>query len=91
MTALTLASKLSSSSPKLNSIGAEIALDLEILNISDVFTAHTPGSLLTCADYLSRVHEPNVNAEMPVELTSAKRKEVAVRSESFYRVWTISN
>ena len=91
VTALTLASKLSSSSSKLNSIGAEISLDLEILNISDVFASHTPGKLLVCADYLSRVHEPNVNVEMPSELSSAKRKEVPLRAESFYRVWSISS
>ena len=45
--ALTLASKLASSAPLLNALGAEISLELEMLEIAEVFTAHTPGKLLT--------------------------------------------
>ena len=92
VTALTLALKLSSSSAKLNSLGAEIALELEIMDISDVVAAHSPGKLLVVADYLSRLHEPGADvAAVPPELTSAKRRTVQVRDASFFRVWSISS
>ena len=87
---LTLAGKLASSAPKLNAIGAEIALELEVLNIAEVFTAHTPGKLLILADYLSRLHMPGVVDSMPLELSTAKRRVAPVRDGKFYRVWSIA-
>ena len=88
--ALTLASKLASSAPLLNALGAEISLELEILEIDEVFTAHTPGKLLTLADFLSRMHAPGGTAALPAELSSAKRRTPPIRDEAFYRVWSIS-
>ena len=88
---LTLATKLSSSSPRLNALGAEIALQLELLGISEIFVQHTPGKLLGCADYLSRIFSPNPETVPPASLSSAKRREVPSRNESFYRVWAIAS
>ena len=88
--ALTLASKLASSAPLLNALGAEISLELEILEVEEVFTAHTPGKLLTIADFLSRMHAPGGSSELPSELSSSKRRTPADRCEAFYRVWSIS-
>ena len=89
--ALTLARKLSSSSSRLNAIGAEISLELELFQIADVFVQHTPGKLLTCADWLSRVFSPSAEATPPPELASAKQRQVPVRDESFYKVWSIAS
>ena len=58
MVALSLATKLASSSAPLNAIGAEIALQLELHDIKEAFTAHTPGKLLVMADALSRMFSP---------------------------------
>ena len=88
--ALTLASKLASSAPLLNALGAEISLELEILEIAEVFTAHTPGKLLTLADFLSRLHAPGSSSTLPTELSTAKRRSPSARDEAFYRVWSIS-
>ena len=88
--ALTLATKLASSSRLLNAIGAEIALELEVLDISEVFGSHSPGKLLVIADHLSRIHMPGHSGDLPAELASAKRREAPMRDGSFYRVWTAS-
>ena len=62
-----------------------------MLNIAEVFTAHTPGKLLVLADFLSRLHMPGVAEEMPSELSTAKRRVAPTRDDScFYRVWSIS-
>lgn len=51
--ALSVAVKLASSSPMLNSIGAELALELELADITETITAHIPGKLNVTADWLS--------------------------------------
>ena len=89
--ALTLATKLASTSPRLNALGAEISLQLEMLEIEEVYGQHTPGRLLVLADWLSRVHEPSGNAlSPPPQLASAKRRQSPVRDDGFFRVWSIA-
>ena len=87
---LTLATKLASSSKFLNAIGAEVALELEILDISEAFSAHSPGKLLVLADHLSRMHMPGHSGDLPKELASAKRREAPIRDDFFFRVWAAS-
>ena len=91
MVALTLANKLASSSAILNAIGAEISLALEILDIAEVFTQHTPGRLLDIADALSRLFAPGGDGELPAALSGAKRREAPIRDDSFFRVWCINS
>ena len=89
---LRLSMKLSSPSPLLNAIGAEIALQLEIFNIDEVVSQHTPGRLLVLADYLSRMHVPGKPAEeLPAELKGAKQRRPPARDDSFYKVWCVSS
>ena len=64
---LAMASKLSSKSPQLNRIGAEIALMFELWQIEEAITTHTPGRLLVLADYLSRLHAPGDAGTPPAE------------------------
>ena len=90
MVALSLATRLASPSATLNAIGAEIALDLELLNIDEVFTTHTPGRLLNIADDLSRVSAPSSSGELPVAVSKAKARTPMPRSDDFYKVWCIT-
>ena len=90
LTTNTLATKLASPSPVLNSIGAEIALDLELLSISDAMVAHTPGKLLIVADALSRLYSPAGDGTLPSSLAGAKERTPKVRDDAFFKVWTIS-
>ena len=55
--ALAMASKLSSPSPVLNWIGAELALKLELMGIPKLVGHHLPGRLNVDADWLSRPHD----------------------------------
>ena len=88
--ALTLARKLASSSPLLNGIGAEIALELETHDICEVITTHTPGKLLVLADYLSRDGLRLKSTSHPGPLRSAKRRKVPVRDDNYYKVWKVA-
>ena len=91
VTALRLVTKLASPSARMNAIGAEIALELEALQIEEVFAQHSPGKLLVIADWLSRIYSPDGRSEVPEELKTSKRKEVPVRDSSFYKVWSIAS
>ncbi len=57
--ALAVARKLSSCSPVLNYVGAEMGLLLDHIQCSRVQMAHLPGKLNIEADWLSRGHERN--------------------------------
>ena len=64
--ALAMASKLSSSSPTINWVGAELALRLELLGIRQIRGHHLPGTFNKVPDWLSRPHERE--PEIPPEL-----------------------
>ncbi|CAK0845264.1 unnamed protein product [Prorocentrum cordatum] len=70
--ALALAGKLSSSSPVMNFIGAELALELESLDVRDVQPTHIPGHWNVAADWVSRRSAPRSAATVPAELVGAK-------------------
>ena len=65
MAALRLAIKLSSKSPLLNGIGAEIALSLEPYNLEELVAEHVPGKLNVRADTLSRLWAPGGTGTIP--------------------------
>ena len=88
---LALTTKLASPSPILNALGAEIALDLELLDIDNQFVTHTPGKLLVIADALSRLFAPGGDSQIPKELESAKRRPIKARDDAFFRVWSVCN
>ena len=90
MVSLQLATKLSSPSPLLNALGAELALQLEVFDIQEVYTQHTPGRLLVLADFLSRLHAPGADPSLPAELKGAKERKAPPRNAEFYKVWCIS-
>ena len=68
--ALAMAAKLSSRSPVVNWVGAELALRLELLQVRKLIGHHLPGAFNTTADWLSRPHERA--AEVPNELKGVK-------------------
>ena len=68
--ALAMAAKLSSSSPVLNWIGAELALKLEVLCVPKLVAHHLPGQLNVEADWLSRSHDRP--KEVPAKLQKIK-------------------
>lgn len=68
--ALAMAAKLSSPSPTINWIGAELALRLEVLGIPKLVGHHVPGQLNQEADWLSRPHDRP--AEVPARLKGIK-------------------
>ena len=88
---LQLATKLSSPSPLLNALGAELALQLETFDIHEVYTQHTPGRLLVLADYLSRLYAPGADKTLPADLSGAKERKAPVRNSNFYKVWCVSH
>ena len=90
MVGLTLARKLASSSPLLNGVGAEISLELEKHEISEVITTHTPGKLLILADYLSREGLRASAAALPGQLRSARKRSAPVRDDGYYKVWKVA-
>jgi hypothetical protein len=83
--ALAMTSKLASSSPSINFLGAELALELEALETGKVFTLHVPGKLNTLADWLSRPNERKGKSK-PEGLDGVKVKVVKPRSESYYKL-----
>ena len=90
VTSLSLAAKLSSKSASLNAIGAEISLMLELWQVDEIWTTHTPGRLLVLADWLSRLHAPGDPGDPPVELRHAKERTPPIRDSSFYKVWIVA-
>ncbi|CAK0852125.1 unnamed protein product, partial [Prorocentrum cordatum] len=69
--ALAPARKLSSSSPVMNFVGAELALELESLDIRDLCLTHIPGDWNRTADWLSRMSAPGRLPETPAALAGA--------------------
>lgn len=57
MVALAMAKKLSSPSPVINWIGAELAIRCDKHRVKRIVTQHIPGNWNVEADWLSRPHE----------------------------------
>ena len=75
--ALALARKLSSSSPTLNWVGAEMALQAELLSLQEFVLHHIPGKLNVAADWLSR---PSMTSDLPAELKDVNIKILAEKT-----------
>ena len=74
------AQRLSSPSPAMNFLGAEIALMLEREDCAELVVSHVPGKLNQCADYLSRLMMPlKDQPARPGSLGESKIKEVLRR------------
>ena len=62
---------------------AEVALELESLNLNHIIPQHVPGLLNVLADKLSRPHaEP-----IPSELSQCVACRCPKRTQAFYRTW----
>jgi hypothetical protein len=85
--ALAVALKMSSPTPNLNGLGAEIALLLEKHGVDELVLAHIPGRLNVHADVLSRLYAPDSTGDPPAALAAVKRKTAPVRDGSFYQTW----
>ncbi|CAK0796788.1 unnamed protein product, partial [Prorocentrum cordatum] len=70
--ALALARILSSSSPVMNFVGAELALELESLDIRDLCLTRIPGDWNRTADWLSRMSAPGRLPDAPAALAGAE-------------------
>ena len=90
ITALTLILRLKGSSPALNSIAREMALDIGSAAFRPDVVAHTPGVASHIADVLSRKFEPGVIFALPPALTTAQEVRPAKRDAQFWaaaRTW----
>jgi len=87
VTALACACKLASSSALMNGIGAEMALVLEVHEISEVLATHVPGQLNDVADALSRLAQPGAPQTLPPQLLNAKRRRTPHRDAQFWTSW----
>ena len=76
--ALGAAQRLSSPSPAMNLLGAELALLLEREDCADVEGSHIPGKLNVCADYLSRMMLKEI-PKKPQALGETKVREITRR------------
>ena len=85
MAALALSNKLSSSSPTLNFLGAELSLQLEIMEVEELNPGHIFGTMNSVADALSRLAAPNC-ALFPAEAFTAKERKCPARDKSYYRL-----
>ena len=68
VTALTLVMTLKGSSPAINQIARELALDLGDASFRPDVISHTPGVASCIADALSRRYEPGTEFTLPQQL-----------------------
>ena len=80
--ALAMAAKLSSPSPVINWVGAELALKLELLGIPRVVAHHLPGQLNVEADWLSRPHSRDKAVPVKLQKVKIHRFDVDARRRS---------
>ena len=86
LVALATTSRLSSPTPTLNFLGAEIALTCEEIGIEGLRTSHIPGTANSTADWLSRPDKVAKEA-MPEELRGIPvHSDVQVRGPEFYHL-----
>ena len=64
-------------------MGADMALELEALDVDELVTEHIPGVLNALADTRSRTHQPGHAGEGPDQLQCAKRKRIDLQVGSF--------
>ena len=86
---LALSQKLSSSTPSLNFLGAELALALEQTGVERLDPLHIPGSANKEADYLSRPGKWQ-DSEKPYNLKDVKVKQAGPRLANFYHLPTLA-
>ena len=91
--ALALASRLSSSSPTLNFLGAELALALEDTCFTRLVPRHLAGKLNVTADALSRLGAPGGpdRAAVLALVGTAKIRNCPQREQAFYKLPTPGN
>ena len=82
--AMGAALKLASPRPLVNTIAAEIALELENLRADALAPEHFRGILNVEADALSRLSE---GKQIPTRLLKAINKKVPARDHHFFRAW----
>lgn len=82
---LSAAFTYKASSPILAQLTAEIALELESMNMRHLIPQHVPGVLNRIADKLSRPHVEQI----PAELSDCLQCPVPRRPNSFYRAWPV--
>ena len=85
MAALALSGKMSSSSPTLNFLGAEISLLCEKMGVEDLRPAHIYGKANAHADALSRLAAPDCSL-FPPEVVGAKMRVCKERNKSYYQL-----
>ena len=85
MAALALSRKLSSSSPVLNFIGAELSLLLEEMEVEELSPSHVYGATNSVADALSRLAAPECSL-FPAAAIAAKKRECPLRNRVFYQL-----
>ncbi len=85
MAALALSRKLSSSSPVLNFIGAELSLLLETMEVDELAPGHIYGATNSVADALSRLAAPECSLFLGA-VVAAKKRECPVRNRAFYEL-----
>ncbi len=85
MAALALSGKLASSSPGMNHVGAEIALECEYLGIEQLSGKHIYGSSNEIADALSRLDAPEAS-QLPASCIEAVCRSAPRRGPKWYRL-----
>ena len=85
ITALALFKKLSSSSPGLNFLGAELGIELERLQVEKLRGVHVPGAANDVADWLSRPSKWRSNSR-PSSLRDIKVLTPKGRGSDFYHL-----
>ena len=85
LAALGAAAKLGSSTPQLNAIVRELALEFAESNFEIDLFGHIPGSLNVWADALSRLRDPKGPKSVPTELLAVPRTVVAQRGPTWWR------
>ncbi len=83
--ALALSKKLSSTSPVLNFLGAELSLLLEEMEVEELAPGHIYGAANQVADALSRLAAPDCSM-FPPEAIAAKKKDCPLRNRAFYQL-----
>ena len=82
ITALTMVVTLKGSSPAVNQIARELALDLGDASFRPDVITHTPGVASCIADTLSRRYEPGAIFIMPPQLKGVSEYKIADRDST---------
>ena len=68
-------------------LGAELAIELEMLGVEELRPSHLPGAMNTVADAHSRLRSPgSAGKTLPLELANAKGRAVPERGAEWYRL-----